>query len=331
MAKKLYLHIKWDETKEKNGSKAGDDGVYDAEITEGCEVKLLGHSEKALVKKLTDDEITLIVPDKGEYVFKLKETARISYTSGYQVAGDWVDESLIFDLKLSDMSLSEYEGSLPDFDIKDGVLIKARAKGDVIVVPDGVTEIGHKAFSDAKLQEVILPSTIKKIGSFAFSDCRYLKRVALPDGILSLGFYAFAGTAIEDINFPSTLMKIDDAAFRGTPFVEKMRDERFVVLGERFLYLYNGYDDAVEIPDGVEVICSGAFTCRKAEDGHRFLTPKRILLPDSVKRIDESAFRYLYGLKEINLREDMDIAESAFENSSYEERFKAFLASRDEP
>ena len=27
MAKKLYLHIKWDETIEKNGSEAGDDGI----------------------------------------------------------------------------------------------------------------------------------------------------------------------------------------------------------------------------------------------------------------------------------------------------------------
>ena len=170
MAKKLYLHIKWDETKEKNGSKAGDDGVYDIEITEGCEVKLLGHSEKAIVRRLTDDEVTLFVPNKGEYVFKLNETARISYTSGYQVAGDWVDESLIFDVKLSDMSLSEYERSLPDFEIKDGVLIKSRAKGDVIVVPEGVVEIGHKAFCETKLKEVVLPSTLKKISSFAFSD-----------------------------------------------------------------------------------------------------------------------------------------------------------------
>ena len=31
MAKKLYLHIKWDETREKNGSRAGDDGIYDVD------------------------------------------------------------------------------------------------------------------------------------------------------------------------------------------------------------------------------------------------------------------------------------------------------------
>ena len=331
MAKKLYLHIKWDETKEKNGSKAGDDGVYDIEITEGCEVKFLGHSEKAIVRRLTDDEVTLFVPNKGEYVFKLNETARISYTSGYQVAGDWVDESLIFDVKLSDMSLSEYERSLPDFEIKDGVLIKSRAKGDVIVVHEGVVEIGHKAFCETKLKEVVLPSTLKKISSFAFSDCRYLKRVTLPDGIEVLGFYAFADTGIEDINFPDSLMEIDNAAFRGTPFMEILKDERFVVLGERFLYLYNGYDETVEVPNGVEVICSGAFTDRKSEDYPYFLTPTRIILPDSVKRIEESAFKYLRGLRAINLRKDMEIAKDAFDFSGYEGRFMAFLAAKGEP
>ena len=129
MAKKLYLHIKWDETIEKNGSKAGDRGIYDVQITEGGEVRLWGHSEKAIVKRLTDDEITLFVPKDGEYIFKLNETARLSYSDGHQVCGDWVDESLVFEIKLSDMSLDEYEASLPKFDIENGVLKKSRAKG----------------------------------------------------------------------------------------------------------------------------------------------------------------------------------------------------------
>ena len=331
MAKKLYLHIKWDETIEKNGSKAGDRGIYDVQITEGSEVRLWGHSEKAIVKRLTDDEITLFVPKDGEYIFKLNETARLSYSDGHQVCGDWVDESLIFDVKLSDMSLDEYEASLPKFDIENGVLKKSRAKGDVIVVPEGVVEIGHKAFCETKLKEVVLPSTLKKISSFAFSDCRYLKRVTLPDGVEVLGFYAFADTGIESVNLPDSLIKIDNTAFSRTPFLEKLKDEQLVVLGERFLCRYNGYDETVEIPNGVEIICSGAFTDRKSEDYPYFLTPTRIILPDSVKRIEEGAFKYLRGLKEINLREDIEIAENAFDYSGYEGKFKAFLASKGEP
>ena len=328
MAKKLYLHIKWDETREKNGSRAGDHGIYEVEITESCEVKLWGYGEKAIVKRLADDEITLFVPKDGEYIFKLNETAKLSYNDGHQVCGDWVDERLTFEIKLSDMTLDEYEASLPEFDIENGVLKKSRAKGDVVVVPEGVVEIGHKAFSESRLKEIVLPSTLKKISSFAFSDCRYLKRVTLPNGIEGLGFFAFADTGIEDINFPDSLIKIDDAVFRNTPFFKKIKNERFVILANRFLYLYNGYDDVVTVPDGVEVICSGAFTSRKHDESYYFRTPKEIILPDSVKRIDDYAFRYLYGLKEINLREDIDIAPTAFDQSGYKTNYEAFLADK---
>ena len=330
MAKKLYLHIKWDETIEKNGSKAGDRGIYDVQITEGSEVRLWGHSEKAIVKRLTDDEITLFVPKDGEYIFKLHETADLSYSDGHQVCGDWVDERLTFEIKLSDMTLDEYEASLPEFDIKDGVLKKSRAKGDVVVVPEGVVEIGHKAFCKTKIKEVVLPSTLKKISSFAFSDCHYLKQVTLPEGLEELGFYALSDTAIEEINFPRSLRYIDDSVFRGTPFLKRIKDDRFVILGERFLYGYNGYDDTVEIPVGVEVICSCAFDSREKDKDYYYVTPKKVILPDSVKQIDGCAFRYQYGLMEINLRADIDISATAFDKSGYEESFKAFLAAKGE-
>ena len=330
MAKKLYLHIKWDETREKNCSRAGDDGIYDVEINEGDEFKLICHLKKATVTKLTDDEVTLDIPDKGEYILRLNETATIRYSDGHQSCGDWVDERLTYEIKLSDMSLDEYEASLPEFDIKDGVLINARSKGEVAVVPEGVVEIGHKAFCETKIKEVVLPSTLKKISSFAFSECRYLKQVTLPEGLEELGFYALSDTAIEEINFPRSLRYIDDSVFRGTPFLKRIKDDRFVILGERFLYGYNGYDDTVEIPDGVEVICSCAFDSREKDKDYYYVTPKKIILPDSVKQIDGCAFRYQYGLREINLRADMDISATAFDKSGYEESFKAFLASKDE-
>ena len=330
MAKKLYLHIKWDETREKNCSRAGDDGIYDVEINEGDEFKLICHLKKATVTKLTDDEVTLDIPDKGEYILRLNETATIRYSDGHQSCGDWVDERLTYEIKLSDMSLDEYEASLPEFDIKDGVLINARPKGEVAAVPEGVVEIGHKAFCETKIKEVVLPSTLKKISSFAFSDCHYLKQVTLPEGLEELGFYALSDTAIEEINFPRSLRYIDDSVFRGTPFLKRIKDDRFVILGERFLYGYNGYDDTVEIPDGVEVICSCAFDSREKDKDYYYVTPKKIILPDSVKQIDGCAFRYQYGLREINLRADMDISATAFDKSGYEESFKAFLASKDE-
>ena len=172
--------------------------------------------------------------------------------------------------------------------------------------------------------------TVQAVSSFAFSDCRYLKQVTLPEGLEKLGFYALSDTTIEEINFPRSLRYIDDSVFRGTPFLKRIKDDRFVILGERFLYGYNGYDDTVEIPDGVEVICSCAFDSREKDKDYYYVTPKKIILPDSVKQIDGCAFRYQYGLREINLRADMDISATAFDKSGYEESFKAFLAAKGE-
>ncbi len=119
MTKKYYLHIKWDETKEKNNSVAGDRGVYDEEITQGCKVTLIGLMERATVKKLDADGVTLDVPKKGEYRIPLNKTAHISFSSGYQVAGDWVDECLSFEITFSPLSLKEYKASLPLFETEN--------------------------------------------------------------------------------------------------------------------------------------------------------------------------------------------------------------------
>lgn len=327
MAKNLYLHIKWDETREKNNARAGDDGIYDVAIKEGDEVKLICHLKRANVKKLTEDEVTLDIPDKGEYILRLGETTTVRYSDGHQVAGDWVDERLTYEIKLSDMSLDEYEASLPEFDIEDGVLVKARYRAEVAVVPEGVVKIGHNAFSSIGIKEVRLPSTLKEIGSFAFSNCRHLKHVELPQGVEEIGFYAFAGAAIEELKLPKGIKEIDNAAFDGTPFLNRLKSERFAILADRFLYLYNGYEDTVEVPPGVEVICSYAFSSREPEESYYFRTPRVIVLPNSVKRIKSSAFKYLHGLEEINLRADMDIDRGAFYDSSYAEKFNDFLDS----
>ena len=327
MAKKLYLHIKWDETKEKNNKKAGDEGVYDAPVCEGAEIKLLGIGKSATVIKVTDDEVTLSVPEKGEYRVDLGESTRIAYSRGYQVAGDWVDECLSYEIKLSDMTLWEYEKSLPDFEIENGVLKKSRATGDVVTVPYGVTEIGHAAFSQKYHKEIILPPTVKVIGSCAFDGCKYLTKINLPEGLKEIKSFALAWTAIEELEIPKSLELTSCYAFSGTPLLEKIKNDKFVIIGGRFLCMYNGDEDVAEVPNGVTCICAGAFNNRKNDRAY-FYTPKKIVLPESVKNIDESAFRYLYGLKEINLREDMEIHERAFLQSSYEEEFRKFLEAK---
>ena len=330
MDKKLYLRIKWDETREKNNARAGDDGIYDVQITDGCEFTLIGLSNKAVVRQLSDDAVTLDIPGKGDTVIRMNRTASVCFYDGYQVCGDWVDERLTYEITFSDMSISEYEMTLPPLDIEDGVLKVVRSKEKAVVIPEGVVEIGEKAFYYSDIEEVVLPSTLRVIGERAFNCCKRLSRISLPDGLDRIEAYALAWTPIEEVRIPDSVRFIDCYAFSGTPFLEKMLCDKYVVLGGRFLYMYNDHESVAIIPEGVSIICPSAFSQRHTENeyDYYFHTPERVVLPKSLKRIDRYAFHRLSGLKEIDLRDDMEIDEHAFDSSGYSAKFKEFLASR---
>lgn len=103
---------------------------------------------------------------------------------------------------------------LKHMDIRNGVLTKYSGNAKGIVVPDVVTEIGLKAFSEnQQLEEVVLPETITKIGDAAFFGCRSLKKVVLRCGLKSLGYNAFFGSGIESLELPNGLEHIGASAF----------------------------------------------------------------------------------------------------------------------
>lgn len=67
-----------------------------------------------------------------------------------------------------------------------------------IIIDDGITEIGHKAFqmfgyetSDHNLKTVILPESLKKIGELAFFYQKGLENINLPSNLEEIGESAF--------------------------------------------------------------------------------------------------------------------------------------------
>jgi hypothetical protein len=108
--------------------------------------------------------------------------------------------------------------------------------GEVIVLPDGLKEIGEQAFLACDFQQMIIPDSVTALGNSAFANCNQmtflkigtgttvlpsgafqncnkLKRVELGEGVVEIGTDCFRGSMIAEVTFPSTLKTLGNNAF----------------------------------------------------------------------------------------------------------------------
>ena len=202
--------------------------------------------------------------------------------------------------------------------ITKGVVTECDRSAKNVVIPDGVTEIGERAFSKCweRLESVVIPKSVTKIDGSAFYGCGHLKSVVIGEGVTEIGEYAFMGChSLESVVIPDSVKQIGSMAFQDCAAlksivipknVEKMENETF-----------NGcYNlESVEICGGVtEVISWDAFTGCHAlksvvigEGVKRILSDafcecialKSLVLPSTLTHIDKSAFKDCNDVEEI--------------------------------
>ncbi len=141
-----------------------------------------------------------------------------------------------------------------------------------IVIKEGVTFIGNKAFDYNYANTVTIPSTVKRIG----------------DG-------AFRGTNLHEVEIPDSVTYIGEDCFRscGSLYAVKL-SKNLTELSKQVFCQCKALTE-INIPEGVEIIGIGAFNdCPKL---------KKVTLPSTVKEIRRFAFCECPELREINLED----------------------------
>ena len=109
-------------------------------------------------------------------------------------------------------------GKQKGFTIEGDVLVKCEKTDEKVTVPDGIREIGAKAFKGLEtLEKVVLPDSVEKIGKNAFADCKNLKKVVLTENsrLKEIKSKAFLNCAKLSSSFVPDGVKVASDAFQG--------------------------------------------------------------------------------------------------------------------
>ena len=131
-----------------------------------------------------------------------------------------------------------------------------------LVIAEGVTSIGHSAFSYCtNLNPITIPETMTSIGDYTFYDCTGLESVNIPKSVISIGICAFENCyGLTTIIFPSNMTSISDYMCIGcTGLTDIYIPENVTTIGHNAFGNCNGLT-SISIPSSVTNIGYYAFS-----------------------------------------------------------------------
>ncbi len=120
------------------------------------------------------------------------------------------------------------EATIPVFETEGDILVKYNGEDEIVRIPDGIKEIGKKAFADnKKIRKVFLPDTVEMIGTSAFQGCSDLETVVIGEKskLNTIGWNAFKNDTKLDVSFAKDVATVVDNAFEGIPVKEEPAEE----------------------------------------------------------------------------------------------------------
>ncbi len=169
------------------------------------------------------------------------------------------------------------------FKVQGTTLVEYTGSGGDVVIPDGITTIGEKAFAGTPITNITIPKGVKVISREAFLRCRELKSVTLPDKLTTIGADAFRECRnLETINFPDSLTSIGPGAFQSCTSLEKVTIPSNIKTIELWTFQWCTSLNDVVLHEGLETIKGTSFEgCRSLGE---------VVIPKSVKEINYRAF-----------------------------------------
>ena len=251
------------------------------------------------------------------------------------------------------IALDNDKGELPDYAIRNGVLVKYNGIDNKPIIPNDVEKIGAYAFKNSDIEEITFTDEVKEIGESAFYGCKKISHIDLPKKLIKIGDYAFSWTGITEINIPegvteigcafdncvnlknvtipNSLQTIRKNAFGACPKDTLFNNSSFLIINKT-LEKYTGNESNVVIPDGVTSINDSVFLGH--EEIHTLKLPEGIssigdnvfrccknlkdfILPSSLKHIGREAFYGCTSLSHISIPESViEVGSNAFEECS---------------
>lgn len=129
------------------------------------------------------------------------------------------------------------------------------------------------------IKSISISNTLTHIGSYAFSDCTELTNISVSSQVTSIGRYAFRNcTNLSGAKLSDNILTLSDGVFSGCKAL------RSITLPNKITKI----NDCMFYDSGIE----------------------EIVVPDSVKRIGDSAFAYCFALKSIMIPDSVDYIET---------------------
>ena len=181
-------------------------------------------------------------------------------TMSYAVENLTTNEEKTVDKVSNDnKTVNENEGT-EGLTIENGVVTGYTGTDTDVVIPEGVTEIGEKAFYGSNITSIKLPDSLVKIDAYGMAGCNTLKEVVVPKNVTELGKNAFSTAGLKTIEIPEGITTLNDRTFYMNKSLESVKLPKSITsIGN---YVFKGCTSlkTIEIPENVTSMGQEVFT-----------------------------------------------------------------------